>query len=50
MFDELVETNISGDGKVTVKSYVADEQSATEIDAKAEKQDIVKAIQEEEQR
>jgi hypothetical protein len=32
MFDELVETSISGDGKITVKRYIADEQTAAEID------------------
>jgi hypothetical protein len=34
MFDELVETKISGDGKVTVKRYVTDEQQIAELDFK----------------
>ena len=47
MFDELVETKISGEGKVTVKRYVADEQVAAEMNAKVEKRDIVQVMREE---
>jgi hypothetical protein len=32
MFDELVETKISGDGKVTVKRHITDEESAAEME------------------
>jgi hypothetical protein len=32
MFDELVETKIPGDGKVTVKRYITDEETFAEMD------------------
>lgn len=32
MFDELVETKISGGGKVTVKCYITDEETIREME------------------
>ncbi len=43
MFDELVETKISGDGKVTAKRYITDEETLAEMEIQEASEALVVA-------
>ena len=46
MFDELAETKISGDGKVTAKRYVTDEETIREMEFQEACEELVEAERE----